>query len=447
MAHHLLIVEDEVTLCESLVRVLRREGHQVRGVHSAEDALEAMESSSFDLMITDIILPEMGGLELLRRARRQSPDMVTIVMTAYASTETAVEALRAGAFDYIMKPIIHEEIRKIVENALRQRALASENLLLKRQVARSYDFENIIGRSDGIRQVMDEIRKIADARSNILITGETGTGKELFARAIHHNSSRSDRPFVPINCSAIPEQLLESELFGFIRGAFTGALQTKKGLFEEADGGTIFLDEVGELSPPFQAKLLRVLEDQEIRPIGSTQSRKVDVRIISATNRDIERAVSEGRFREDLLYRINVVTITLPPLKDRDGDVRLLAEHFTARFAAEMGKNVSGISDEAMKVFESYHWPGNVRELQNVVERAVLLSEDGEIRAEHLPKNVARKHSFLDQAVSKKLSIEDYTRAFILEHEGSHSEQEIADMLGITRKTLWEKRKKWNLKR
>jgi len=447
MAHHLLIVEDEVTLCESLVRVLRREGHQVRGVHSAEDALEAMESSSFDLMITDIILPEMGGLELLRRARRQSPDMVTIVMTAYASTETAVEALRAGAFDYIMKPIIHEEIRKIVENALRQRALASENLLLKRQVARSYDFENIIGRSDGIRQVMDEIRKIADARSNILITGETGTGKELFARAIHHNSSRSDRPFVPINCSAIPEQLLESELFGFIRGAFTGALQTKKGLFEEADGGTIFLDEVGELSPPFQAKLLRVLEDQEIRPIGSTQSRKVDVRIISATNRDIERAVSEGRFREDLLYRINVVTITLPPLKDRDGDVRLLAEHFTARFAAEMGKSVSGISDEAMKVFESYHWPGNVRELQNVVERAVLLSEDGEIRAEHLPKNVARKHSFLDQAVSKKLSIEDYTRAFILEHEGSHSEQEIADMLGITRKTLWEKRKKWNLKR
>lgn len=447
MASQLLIVEDETTLCESLARVLRREGYFVDTARSAEEALEILEKQNYDLMITDIILPEMSGMELLRRTRRQLPDLVTIIMTAYASTETAVEALRAGAYDYIMKPIIHEEIRKIVQNALSQKALLSENQILRKQVEQIYDFEKIIGNSPQMISVIEEIKKISNARSNVLFTGETGTGKELFARALHHNSGRAARPFVPINCSAIPEQLLESELFGYIRGAFTGAVQSKKGLFEEADGGTLFLDEVGELTPHFQAKLLRVLEDQEIRPVGSTQSRKVDVRIISATNRDIDKAVTEGKFREDLLYRINVVTIKLPSLRERGDDIRLLAEHFTVKFGAEMGKKTRSLSDDALKIFSSYHWPGNVRELQNVLERAVLISDEEVIGPQHLPKSVTRKDSFINASLEKKLSIEDYTKAFIIEFEVKHSEQEMADMLGITRKTLWEKRKKWDMKR
>lgn len=447
MANKILIVEDEETLCESLQRVFTKEGFEVDGVNSAEAALKVLEDGVHDLLITDIILPGMNGIELLKRSRQKQPELIVVIITAYASVETAIEALRAGAYDYVMKPIIHEEIKKIASNALTQKALLAENVLLKRQIDKVYNFDNIVGDSPAIKNVINEIKKIADAKSSVLLTGETGTGKELIARAIHHNSIRHHKPFVPVNCNAIPEHLLESELFGYVRGAFTGAANSKKGLFEEADGGTIFFDEIGEISQQLQTKLLRVLEDQEIRPLGTTQSKNVNVRIITATNRDIEHEVAEGRFRDDLFYRINVINVNLPPLREREGDVVLLAEHFLKKYAAELGKKIDGISDNTMKVLSSYHWPGNVREMQNIIERAVLISEGSTIHQEHLPTGIQKGNAINHRSNQKALSIDDYTRSFILDHQDNYSEQKLADMLGITRKTLWEKRKKWDLKR
>lgn len=317
MAESMLIVEDEETLRESLKRVLLRDGYTVDTVNSAEAALRSIEDGTYDLIITDIILPGIDGIELVRRVREKTPDQAVIVITAYASLETAVGALRAGAYDYVVKPIIHEEIKRTVRNALKEKALRAENLILKKQIEERYDFEKIIGESNTIMSLIEEVKKIADSKSNVLILGETGTGKELFARAVHYNSSRRDKPFVPINCSAIPETLLESELFGYIKGAFTGAMSTKRGLFEEADGGSIFLNEIADMNMSLQAKLLRVIDDLEIRPLGGVQSRKIDVRFITATNRDISKAVKEGTFREDLYYRINVVTLKLPALRER----------------------------------------------------------------------------------------------------------------------------------
>jgi len=446
VAHRILIVEDEKSLRESLTRVFLREGYDVLSMGSAEAALDVLEVDVFDLIITDIILPGLDGIELLKQAKARQPELLVIIMTAYASVDTAVKALRSGAYDYVMKPIIHEEIKRIVSNALTQNSLLRENALLKKQVEKTYDFSHIVGESAPIRSVVQEIQRIAEARSSILFTGETGTGKELFARATHH-ASRPNGPFVPINCSAIPEHLLESELFGYVKGAFTGAVGSKKGLFDEADGGSIFLDEIGDISFPLQAKLLRVLEDQEVRPLGGTQPRKVNVRIMAATNSDIEAAVEAGRFRQDLYYRINVITIHLPPLRERNGDVELLTKGFIQRFARDMGKPVTGISPEALSVLAAYSWPGNVRELLNVVERAVLISTGEMILPEHLPTGVFRRNAFVRDALPEKLSIDEYTRMFILEHQDRYSEQQIADLLGITRKTLWEKRKKWNIRR
>jgi DNA-binding NtrC family response regulator len=447
MADRLLIVEDEETLCESLQRVFRKSGYTVEISTTAEDALEKLEKDSFDLLVTDIILPGMDGIELLKKVKQMQLDLIVIIITAYASVETAVEALRAGAYDYVMKPIIHEEMKKIVSNALLQKALSTENQMLRKQIEQHYDFQHIIGNSTAIKNVIQEIEKIADAKSNVLLSGETGTGKELFARAIHYNSRRRDKPFIPINCSAIPENLLESELFGYSRGAFTGAVTPKKGLFEEADGGTVFLDEIGDLSHQLQSKLLRVLEDQEIRPLGSTQSRRVDIRILSATNQNIDQAVSESSFREDLFYRINVITISLPPLREREGDLHLLIEHFINKYSSELGKGVTGISDEALKILLSYPWPGNVRELQNIIERAVLLSDGNMISNKQLPAGLHKKDTLAENSLKSQFSIDGYTRAFITEYQHKFSEQQLADLLGITRKTLWEKRKKWNIKR
>jgi DNA-binding NtrC family response regulator len=446
MAENILIVEDEETLASSLKRVFAREGYSVDIAEDAEKGLELIEKNSYDVIITDIILPGISGIELLRKIKEKEPDQLVIIITAYASVETAVEALRAGAYDYVIKPIIHQEIKQIVRNALKQKALQRENLLLRREIERHYDFSHIIGESPEIKKIINEVKKIASAKSNVLLLGETGTGKELIARAIHYSSPRAERPFIPINCSAIPENLLESELFGHVRGAFTGAVTSKKGLFEEANGGTVFLDEIGDLSPSLQAKLLRVLEDQEIRPIGSNQSTKVDIRFISATNKDLAGLVKEGRFREDLYYRINVITIHLPALRERGNDVELLARFFMQKYSKEHGRDVNKIDNEALKLLKSYHWPGNIRELQNIIERAVLISEDGVIRKEHLPEGLFdKKASFFEEALQRRLSIEDYTKAFILTYQNQYTEQQLADMLGITRKSLWEKRKRWGL--
>mgnify|MGYP001026932082 CR=1 FL=1 len=446
MAETILIVEDEETLASSLKRVFTREGYSVDVAEDAEKGLKLIEKNSYDVIITDIILPGISGIELLRKIKEKEPDQLVIIITAYASVETAVEALRAGAYDYVIKPIIHQEIKQIVRNALRQKALQRENILLRREIERHYDLSHIIGESPEIKKIINEVKKIASAKSNVLLLGETGTGKELIARAIHFGSPRAERPFIPINCSAIPENLLESELFGHVRGAFTGAVTSKKGLFEEANGGTVFLDEIGDLSPSLQAKLLRVLEEQEIRPIGSNQTTKVDIRFISATNKDLAMLVKEGRFREDLYYRINVITIQLPPLRERGNDVELLARFFVQKYSKEHGKNVNKIDNEALKLLKAYHWPGNIRELQNIIESAVLVSEDEVIKKEHLPEVLFdKKDSFFEEALQRKLSIEDYTKAFILTYQNQYTEQQLAEMLGITRKSLWEKRKRWGL--
>lgn len=445
MAERLLIVEDEETLRESLARVFLREGYEAHTVDSAEAALKIAEGTSYDLIITDIILPGINGIELLKKCREQNPEQVVVVITAFASLETAVEALRAGAYDYVIKPIIHEEIKRVVRNALRERALRAENLILKKQIDDRYDFEKIIGQSREIKLLIEEVKKIADSKSNVLLLGETGTGKELFARAIHYNSSRRDKPFIPINCSAIPENLLESELFGYAKGAFTGAANTKRGLFEEADGGTVFLDEIGELSPSLQAKLLRVIDDRQIRPLGGVQSRKVDIRFVAATNKDITAIVKEGVFREDLYYRINVVTLKLPPLRERKEDIIILARHFLMKYSHEIGKTVKFIEDKAIKLLTDYSWPGNVRELQNIIERALLITESNTIFPEHFQEGLKTSASFVAKSLDKALSIEDYTKELIIRYQNDFSEQKLADMLGITRKSLWEKRKKWGI--
>jgi len=447
MSKNILIVEDEDTLRESLKRIFVKADFSVDTAESAEKALSMLESNIYDVIVSDIILPGEDGIEMLTRVRQELPDQLFIVMTAYASIDTAIKALRAGAYDYIMKPVIHEEIKQVVGNAIRQRHLQVENVLLKREIGKSYDFSSIIGDSPPIKAIIEEVRKISDTKSNVLLLGGTGTGKELFARVIHHNSHRREMPFIPINCSVIPESLLESELFGHIKGAFTGAITSKKGLFEEADGGTIFLDEIGDINPYFQIKLLRVLEDHVIRPVGSTKSLKVDLRIIAATNKELETAVKEETFREDLFYRINTIILKIPALKDRKEDISLLVNHFLKKYSQDLQKHVTSISDEALKRMVNYNWPGNVRELQNVIERAILITDSDKITIGNLPEAMKNIKSFQKFSLGKRLSIEDYTKALILEYQASCNEQQIAAILGITRKSLWEKRKKWGLVR
>ncbi len=447
MGDRLLIVDDEQTLRESLQRVLSREGHEADAVSSAESALELLNTNVYHAVITDIILPGIDGIELLRQIKERLPEQIVIIITAYASIDTAIRAIRLGAYDYIVKPIVHEEMKQTVRNAVRQHALQAENRILKKQVEKQYTSAPIVAASAAMRDIMAHLKKVADTRSSVLILGETGTGKELIARVLHADSTRSGSPFVPINCSAIPENLLESELFGYVKGAFTGAVASKIGLLAQADKGTVFLDEIGDLSPGLQAKLLRVLEDREIRPVGSTQSTKIDIRFVCATNRDIEKMVKEGSFRQDLFFRINVITIKLPPLRQRREDIEPLSRHIVETYARELGKPIRGIDEKAMEYLRSYHWYGNVRELQNVLERAILITEDGTIRPDHLPDNIRTESTPSGSALADRLSIEDYTKAFILEYQGGCTETQLADMLGITRKALWEKRKRWGIRR
>lgn len=447
MSKTMLIVEDEETLRESIKRIFAKEGFSVDGADSAEKGLTLLESNAYDVIISDIILPGIDGIEMLTRVREQVPEQIFIVVTAYASLDTSVKALRAGAYDYIMKPIIHEEIKQIVRNALRQKSLQSENMLLKREIGKDSDFSSIIGNSSALQEIISEARKIADTRSNVILLGETGTGKELFARVIHHNSARRDMPFVPINCSAIPENLLETELFGHVRGAFTGAVATKKGILEEAEGGTVFLDEIGDMSLSLQAKLLRVIEDQVIRPVGGTKGTKVDIRFITATNKNLVAAVQEGGFREDLYYRINVISLQIPPLRERKEDIEAIARFYLGKYALETGRQVRDFAPEAMDFMKHYQWPGNVRELQNVIERAILISDSGLISSGHLPGSMRTGAPVRRGVFQEKLSIENYTKAFIQRYENECNEQQLAELLGITRKSLWERRKKWGLRK
>jgi DNA-binding NtrC family response regulator len=445
MPERLLIVEDNEFLCNSLKKLFLKESYEVTAVSSSESALRALESQPYNLIITDIILPGIDGIELLTRVKEEYPEIIVIVMTSYATIESAIKAFRLGSYDYIIKPIINEEIKMLVKNALTQTSPIKNVIDTSQSLENKYDFSSIVGESPAIRSVIEEVKMVANSRSNVLILGETGTGKELIARAIHYNSKRTSEPFVAINCSAIPENLLESEFFGHSKGAFTGAVYSKRGLFEEADKGTVFLDEIGDLSHHLQVKLLRVLDDREIRPVGSLQSKKVDVRFIAATNMDLLNAVKQGRFREDLYYRLNVINLKLPPLRARGLDMQILAQYFLEKYSAEMGGKAKSIDEEAMTALNNYYWPGNIRELQNVVERAVILCDSAHIRLEHLPEELREAEPLHLDMSQGALSIEEFTKRAIIKYQSKFSEQELASMLGITRKALWEKRKRWGI--
>jgi two-component system response regulator PilR (NtrC family) len=380
----IIVADDEKSMREFLDIMLKKEGYKVTLASNGEEVMKLVDKDIFDLALVDIRMPKQDGISVLKKIKAVSPETIVIVITAYASADTAIKAMKEGAYDYITKPFKIEEIKLIIQNALEKKHLQSENLLLKQVVRDRYHFENIIGQSSKMLELYDLLEKVAPTKTNILITGESGTGKELAAKAIHYNSPRKDKPFVTLNCGAIPESLIESELFGHMKGAFTDAVMTKKGLFEVADEGTIFLDEISELPLMMQVKLLRVLQDREFKRVGGTEDIRVDVRIISATNKDLEEAVREKRFREDLFYRLNVIQIKIPPLRDRKEDIPSLANHFLKRYSEELGKQISQASPDALRILVQYDYPGNVRELQNIIERAVALETAGELTPHNL---------------------------------------------------------------
>ncbi|MFH0730370.1 MAG: sigma-54 dependent transcriptional regulator [Pseudomonadota bacterium] len=385
MDEKILIIEDEDTLRESLTRVFTREGYQVVAVDSAEPAVALLQEGFFDLILTDIILPGITGIELLKWIKETVPDQIVIIMTAYASLETAVETLRSGAHDYIVKPIIHEEIKQIVKSALSVRALQKENSLLKKQMGGSYDFSRIIGQHPDILQIIARVKKIVETLSNVLFIGEVGTGKRLIARAIHFSSPRAEKAFMAVNLRAIPAGLLETKLFGRVDDSFSGSKRVTRGLLEEANGGTIYLNGIELLSPELQLKLLTVLEDMEVRPMGSSEGVKIDLLVISSSNVEIGNLVKTGRFREDLGRRLAGITLKIPPLRDRKEDLEPLTRFFIQHYAREFGKIVTDIDSAAMALFSNYDWPGNIRELRTILERAVLITGEASISPRHLP--------------------------------------------------------------
>jgi two-component system response regulator PilR (NtrC family) len=420
----ILVVDDEPSMREMLGIVLRRDGFHVLIAANGTQAQELLKGERIDLLLSDIRMPDLSGVDVLRCAKDSNPDVVAFMMTAFASTDTAVEAMRLGAVDYFIKPFNMDELRLKVRQQLETRRLKEENVLLKRALNSRHEFSSIIGRSGEMLAVFRMIETIARTASTVLITGESGTGKELAARAVHYNSPRRDHPFVALNCGAMPETLLESELFGHMRGAFTGADTNKKGLIEAAEKGTIFLDEIGEMTMSMQVKLLRVLQDRRFRRLGGTEEVQADIRVVAATNQDLAKAVAEGRFREDLFYRINVIPIQLPPLRDRTEDIPLLAEHFLSKYAAQMEKPVRSISQEAHRLLAAYAWPGNVRELENVVERAVALETTPAILPESLPSGLLAPAgrtaavTLVAVAASLRDGLPDLGDGFNLEAEG-----------------------------
>lgn len=370
----ILVVDDEKSLREVMSIMLKRAGYAVTEAADGEEAIGQVNKDIFDLVITDLRMPKGDGMDVLKAVKSSSPETVVLVVTAFATADSAVEAMKHGAYDYLTKPFQVDEVQLIIRNALEKRRLSTENMLLKREMASQSSFAQIVGQSEAMQKVFDVVRKVADAKSNVLIWGESGTGKELIARAIHYNSARSAMPFVAVNCSAVPETLLESELFGHMKGSFTGAVANKAGLFEVANGGTIFLDEIGDTTPTIQVKLLRVIQEREFRRVGGNQDMKVDVRVIAATNRELEKAVADGSFREDLYYRLDVIPIRLPPLRLRTGDIPLLVKHFLEKFAQDGGKAAPVLTPEAMHVLLGHEWRGNVRELENLIERVVAFA-------------------------------------------------------------------------
>ncbi len=454
-----LVVDDERSMRELLAIVLKRDGHDVLVAEDGRAAIRLLRQQRVDVLISDIRMPEMDGVDLLREAKQIDPAITSIVMTAFASTETAVEALRLGAADYVNKsPAAANELRLRVRKEVERKRLQQENVLLKRAMQRSHQFSNIIGSSGPMLAVFELIETVAPTGSTVLVTGESGTGKELVARAIHVNSPRGERPFVALNCGALSETLLDSELFGHMRGAFTGADTNKKGLIEVAEKGTIFLDEIGEMSPAVQVKLLRVLQERRFRRLGGTEEVEADIRIIAATNRDLAKMVAEGTFREDLYYRINVIPIRLPSLRERVEDIPLLAEHFVSRFAAQMGKPIASVSGAAMAALQAYTWPGNIRELENAMERAVALERSPSILVESLPEPVrgvaalavppgAAADTFPPSGFDLEQHVQHIEREYIAEalRRAGGVKVKAAESLGMTFRSFRYYMKKYNL--
>lgn len=446
----LLLVDDDSLVLDSMADWLREKGYSVAEASTCRDAIRMTDETAFDLVLADIRLQDGDGFEILEHCRQSHPDTTVILITGYATAETGIEAIRAGAFDLLTKPLIDEELELAIDRALSQREVIEENAKLKAQLDLRFGMENIVGRDHRMLKTFDMIDSIADTRATVLITGESGTGKSLIARAIHRRSSRRDKAIVEVACGALPETLLESELFGHCAGAFTGAVGDKMGKFMQADGGTIFLDEISTASPGMQVKLLRVLQDFEFEQVGGTKTFRVDARVILATNENMAKAVAEGRFRQDLYYRINVINIELPPLRERIGDIPLLSEHFLAKVCDETGKQVDGFSEESMSVLRGYHWPGNVRELQNVVERAVLLGKNPRIMPEDLPRDLAISAPVASRATADrtlKQALEGPERQIILETLQRHNwnRNATAAQLGINRTTLYKKMKRLGL--
>jgi len=386
-----LVVDDERSMQEFLEIFLRREGYDVQTASDVDTAIAQLESDDIDLIITDMQMPGKTGLDLILEAREVAPEAIVIVITAFGTTDSAISAIKEGAYDYLTKPFKLDELRIVIEKALEKKVLSVENQRLRKELRSHSRDRKLIGNSAPMQEVYDLVSQVAETKINVLITGESGTGKELVARAIHDQSSRHDQPFVAINCGAIPEQLLESELFGHVKGSFTGAFQNKEGLFEAASGGTLFLDEIGEISGSLQVKLLRALQEKTIRRVGDISDRKIDVRIVSATNRRLDEEVAAGRFREDVYYRLNVIELALPPLRDRIEDIPLLTQHFLRKFADELGKNIEGIDPEAFAMLSAYRFPGNVRELENLIERAVALARGPVIGVDLWPPTVGER--------------------------------------------------------
>jgi len=433
--------------------MLKKEGYKVGSAVNAEEALKLFHNSNYELVISDIKMSGMDGVELLKKIKEINPETIVLMITAYASVDTAIDAMKAGAYDYITKPFNVDEVKHIIQNALDRRRLETENILLKKELKSRYSFANLVGTSPKMLEIYGLIKRVANTRTNILISGESGTGKELVARAIHYESERKEKPFVPINCGAIPENLLESELFGHQKGAFTGAVANKSGLFEVANDGTIFLDEITELPKELQVKLLRVIQERNFRRVGGIEDILVDVRIIAASNKEIDKEVKEGRFREDLFYRLNVIPIQMPPLRERQEDIRFLAEHFFEKHKQELGKDIKGISHEAMDYLESYSYPGNIRELENIIERAVALENTSIILTDSLPDYIVHKKavdvSVCPRAETSNLekTIEDYEKAIILDalKKSGGVKKKAAELLGLSFRSMRYKLDKYGI--
>jgi two-component system response regulator PilR (NtrC family) len=451
---HILVVDDERSMRDLLAITLRQDGYDVTTVDGGEAAVDALNAGGFDLVITDLRMRKVDGLSVLRATKELSPDTVVLVITAFASTETAVQAMKLGAYDYITKPFKLEEIRLTVEKALERKRLQDENLALKRELSRHQRIDNFVGRSRPMLEVFETIRKTADSNSTVMITGESGTGKELVALAVHRESARRQAPFISVNCGAIPEGLMESELFGHVKGAFTGAVANAPGLFAAAEGGSLFLDEVTEIPHQVQVKLLRAIQERHVRRVGDAHDVKVDVRLIAASNRDLTRAVAEGLLREDLFYRLNVIPIHLPPVRDRREDIPLLVAHFIEKIGRATGRPVRGITPEALAVLETYHWPGNVRELENVIERAIVLGSGEVITPDALPPNLTRPPEIPgvgpelpDEGFDLEATLDRLERRFIQQalHRMGGNQTRAAALLRLTFRQLRYKVRKYAL--